>query len=91
MPLYITFNFIVNIVLMVVIIFCADLAQRRAEDIRISLLADEAASKGRLIKILEDQKFLKLTGWGIFTIRKSLLLSAAAWFFTYVSILVQSV
>ncbi|GFY05531.1 uncharacterized protein TNCV_4370411 [Trichonephila clavipes] len=88
--LFIAFNFTVNIILLVVIILCAHQAQRKAEDLRISLLADDTASKRKLIKILEDQRYLKLTGWGIFTIQKSLLLSSAAWFFTYVSILVQS-
>ncbi|GFQ79945.1 uncharacterized protein TNCT_420901 [Trichonephila clavata] len=89
-PLFIIFNFVANIILIIVIILSAHQAQQKTEDLRISLLADDTTLKRRLVKILEDQRYLKLTGWGIFTIQKSLLLSSAAWFFTYVSILVQS-
>ncbi|GBO04879.1 hypothetical protein AVEN_260561-1 [Araneus ventricosus] len=44
---------------------------------------------GQRLKISYDDKSMVLTGWDMFILRKPLLLSLAAWLFTYVVIIIQ--
>ncbi|GBM77087.1 hypothetical protein AVEN_236654-1 [Araneus ventricosus] len=84
-----------NIALIVIFVLSAEHAQKMANKFRLSLLTFRNESqtpdwlKARSIRILEDREQLNLTAWGVFTVRKALLLSVTAWFFTYSAILIQ--
>ncbi|GFY48055.1 uncharacterized protein TNIN_177631 [Trichonephila inaurata madagascariensis] len=82
------YDLVTNIALVLTVLFSAECVQQKADNLRVSLFAS-ATELNEQVKILEDRKRLKLTGWGIFNLRKSLLLSIGAWFFTYTAILIQ--
>ncbi|GFQ79944.1 uncharacterized protein TNCT_420891 [Trichonephila clavata] len=82
------FDLAINIALVIALLFSADHVQQKADNLRVSLIACSTELNVQ-IKVLEDRKRLKLTGWGIFNLKKSLLLSIVAWFFTYTAILIQ--
>ncbi|GFY48058.1 uncharacterized protein TNIN_177661 [Trichonephila inaurata madagascariensis] len=81
------YDLVTNIALTFVVLLFAEHVQQKADNLRISLFASTTELNVQ-IKVLEDRKHLKLTGWGIFNLRKSLLLSIVAWFFTYTAILI---
>ncbi|GFQ79949.1 uncharacterized protein TNCT_420921 [Trichonephila clavata] len=81
------YDLVTNIALTFIVLLFAEHVQQKADNLRVSLFAS-TAELNEQIKVLEDRKRLKLTGWGIFNLRKSLLLSIVAWFFTYTAILI---
>ncbi|GFY48054.1 hypothetical protein TNIN_177621 [Trichonephila inaurata madagascariensis] len=80
--------------LMVATVLAADKVQLTANDFRISLFAfyktqDGIDSYGKYATLNEDRERFKLTGWGMFIIKKPLFLSLSAWLFAYGVILLQ--
>ncbi|GFY05533.1 uncharacterized protein TNCV_4370431 [Trichonephila clavipes] len=87
-------KFLTDIMLMVATVLAADKVQRTANDFRISLIAfyktqDGISSCGEYATLHEDRERLRLTGWGMFIVRKPLLLSLSTWLFAYGVILLQ--
>ncbi|GFY48060.1 hypothetical protein TNIN_177681 [Trichonephila inaurata madagascariensis] len=80
--------------LMVATVLAADKVQLTANDFRMSLIAfyktqDGINSYGEYAILHEDRERLRLTGWGMFIIKKPLLLSLSTWLFAYGVILLQ--
>ncbi|GFS70447.1 hypothetical protein NPIL_421231 [Nephila pilipes] len=87
--------FISNILLLVAMVLSADKVQRKANNARefhcqIHIDCQKAVFVNvNHSTISEKDQFVTLTGWEMFTLRKPLLLSLAAWIFTYAVILIQ--
>ncbi|GIY23776.1 hypothetical protein CEXT_432941 [Caerostris extrusa] len=78
----------------VAMIISAENVQLKANEIRVSFMTltqfdKSPKANGKWIKILEDRHVLTLTAWGMFVIRKPILLTMIAWPFTYGLILLQ--
>ncbi|GIY43734.1 hypothetical protein CEXT_707041 [Caerostris extrusa] len=87
-------DLLTNTTIAVAIILSAENVQLKANQIRLSFLTLAQCDKspkanGKWIKILEDRDGLTLTVWGMFAVRKPMLLSMIAWPFTYGLILLQ--
>ncbi|GBN58888.1 hypothetical protein AVEN_16695-1 [Araneus ventricosus] len=94
-----SYTYIVDFVsltfLAITMVLAADSAQRRIVHIHqfhctFSNDSPTLAVLDQLkMKMAEDHKTLVLSGWGMFIVRKPLLLSLATWLFTYAVIIVQ--
>ncbi|GFQ79943.1 uncharacterized protein TNCT_420881 [Trichonephila clavata] len=88
-------NFISNILLLIVMVFSADEVQTKANNARefpcrIQIFSQKSGIVNiHHTRVSESDQSVTLTGWGMFTVRKPLLLSLAAWLFTYAVILIQ--
>ncbi|GFY48059.1 uncharacterized protein TNIN_177671 [Trichonephila inaurata madagascariensis] len=87
-------KFLTDIMLMVATVLTADKVQLTANDYRKSLIAfcktqDGISSNGEFASLHEDRESIRLTGWGMFIVRKPVLLSLSAWLFAYGVILLQ--
>ncbi|GFY05530.1 hypothetical protein TNCV_4370401 [Trichonephila clavipes] len=76
-------------------VFSADEVQAKANNTReIPCRIQIVSQKSGIVnihhrRVSENDQSVTLTGWGMFTVRKPLLLSLAAWLFTYAVILIQ--
>lgn len=90
-------DFIINSVVAGMIVFSAEFAQRKANAVRESLFSYThfyhhtavIDLNRKYIKLSEDRKRLRLTGWGMFRIQKPLLISILTWLITYGVIILQ--
>lgn len=90
-------DFIINSVVVGLIVLSAEFAQSKANAVRESLFSYTHIYhhtavidlNRQYIKLSEDRKHLKLTGWGMFRIQKPLLISILTWLITYGVIILQ--
>ncbi|GIY12298.1 uncharacterized protein CDAR_266011 [Caerostris darwini] len=78
--------FFINAVLMIIIVLSTDRVQKKTDKFRLSLyqyIELNSILNGEHLRILEDWRHLKLTAWGVFAIKKSVILATGAWLFTY--------
>lgn len=89
--LYIYFlRFLLHVVLVISMVLAADKVQQEKFFPDASGVSDmHLKVNGQCIKISCYGKSMNLTGWGMFVVRKPLLLSLAAWLFTYAVIIIQ--
>ncbi|GIX77526.1 hypothetical protein CDAR_268331 [Caerostris darwini] len=87
-------DLLANTVVIVAMTISAENVQLKANKIRVSFMTvasrdKSAMANGKWVKILEDRDALTLTAWGMFAMRKPILLSMISWPFTYGLIFVQ--
>ncbi|GBM63516.1 hypothetical protein AVEN_73794-1 [Araneus ventricosus] len=83
-------DFLIIGALTTVVVLSADGLQKRADFLRRFLSTFVPYDlKISCARILEDREDLKLTGWGVFAIRKPLLLTLVAWLISYGVIILQ--
>ncbi|KAG8186992.1 hypothetical protein JTE90_005764 [Oedothorax gibbosus] len=88
------FDFTLNATLTTIVVLAAGGLQQNANDLRESIfrfpeLPGETGSTGQYFKISEERKNLRLTGWGMFSLKKPLLLTVVTWLITYAVIIFQ--
>lgn len=89
--------FLLTFFLFLVLIFTADSMQLHFYELRNSILTSndiflqrsEKASFVKKISMIEDKVYIRLTAWGIFEIKRSMILSAVASLITYGVLLQQ--
>lgn len=87
-------DFTLNTILTTIIVLSAEKLQQNAKNLhqsifRYSEVPGSSCLNGQYFKTFEERKHLQLSGWGMFILRKSLLLSITAWLITYGVIIVQ--
>ncbi|GIY23778.1 hypothetical protein CEXT_432951 [Caerostris extrusa] len=87
-------DLLISVILLIAVTISAEKVQLRANKVRIYFMTfvcrkNSAKMNGKWVKIFEDRDVLKLTAWGMFAIRKPVLLSMIAWPFAYGLMLVQ--
>lgn len=83
-----------NIFLTTIVVLSAEKLQQNASSLHQALFRNSEVSgrsclNGEYFKRFEERKHLQLSGWGMFILSKSLLLSITAWLITYGVIIVQ--
>lgn len=87
-------DFTLNTILTTIVVLSAEKLQQNANTLhqtifRYSEVPGRSCFSGQYFKIFEERKHLQLSGWGMFILKKSLLLSITAWLITYGVIIVQ--
>lgn len=88
-------DFTLNAILAMIVVLSAGSLQQKANSLRETLfrlsedVPGQSCLSARFIRILEERKHLQLTGWGMFTLKKPLLLTVVAWLITYGVIIFQ--
>ncbi|GIX97854.1 uncharacterized protein CDAR_77771 [Caerostris darwini] len=83
-------DFTSHSVLVIAMVLSADNIQERVNHINLMFEPNSAMDFSKqYLDILKNRASLSLTGWGMFTVRKPLLLSLLAWLFTYAVIILQ--
>ncbi|GIY68657.1 uncharacterized protein CDAR_370551 [Caerostris darwini] len=85
-------DFTSHSVLVIAMVLSADDIQERVTHINLMFSTqpnNEMDFSKQYLDILRNRASLSLTGWGMFTVRKPLLLSMLAWLFTYAVIILQ--
>ncbi|GBM31575.1 hypothetical protein AVEN_11746-1 [Araneus ventricosus] len=87
-------DFISHICAAIALVLSADSLQNKINNfhMKYNCTYDSPAVKisaGKVVRSYGYPKFLVLTGWGMFIVRKPLLLSMSAWLFTYAVIIIQ--
>ncbi|GIY12311.1 hypothetical protein CDAR_266091 [Caerostris darwini] len=87
-------DLLISVIMLIAITISAENVQRRANKFRIDLMTlvnckYSAKTNGKWVKMLKDRETLKFTVWGLFVLRKPVLLSMFAWPFAYGLILVE--
>ncbi|GIY66277.1 uncharacterized protein CEXT_398651 [Caerostris extrusa] len=85
-------DFTSHSVLVIAMVLSADNIQERVNHINLMFSTQPNSAMDfskQYLDILRNRASLSLTGWGMFTVRKPLLLSMLTWLFTYAVIILQ--
>ncbi|KAG8186991.1 hypothetical protein JTE90_005763 [Oedothorax gibbosus] len=85
------FNFTVYATLTTIVVLSAEGVQKSANNLRESVFrfSESPGETAQYFRISEERKHLRLTGWGLFSLKKPLLLTVVTWLITYAIIIFQ--